>query len=341
MVGGARFPRDKVSGDAISARAVRVLNRMGVQAALEGRFPKITLVQVHTPAGRVIEVRASKHSESVYGHGYIVPRIHFDNLLLEQAIRAGAEVIEGVNVIGAIEQDGSVIKVQALFRERWLTLCSNLIIAADGSTGRFTHQLGLSPATHLQGVAMRTYIRGVSCCPGTAQIFYEPSLLPHYAWIFPVRGDCLNVGVGLTIEKARQGGLRRAFQSFIQTRIISLYGKKGEIALDVPRASALRSDFEQGNHVRKGVIAIGDAAGLVNPLTGEGIAYAIESGEMVAPYVLRALETGDVSSDGLREYELALRQRYGRERLLMRGLRRLFRKPNLVDLAMRIWRYIL
>jgi len=284
----------------------------------------------------MLEFGPTKQTEYAGGHGYIVPRVQLDGMLVTGALQMGAKLIEGVNITTPLEENGRIVGVRGRSNTRDVTFFSTITIVADGSAGSFAHRLGLAGTRAAQGAAIRTYVSGISCSPQRAEIFFDPAALPHYGWVFPLQPDRINVGIGLSIKRARGKALAKALDDFIQRRILPAYAGEHEAMLDEPKAFVLRSDFEKRVHCRAGVVTAGDAAGLVNPLTGEGVAYALESGEMAAMHVLKALESGDVSAQGLRPYASDLSRRYARERLLMRVLANLCRTPVVADIMLRI-----
>jgi flavin-dependent dehydrogenase len=97
----------------------------------------------------------------------------------------------------------------------------------------------------------------------------------------------------------------------------------------------LRTDLRGTRPYGQGVLVAGEAAGLVNPLSGEGIAYALESGEMAATHAKRALESGDFSKAALSAYGRALHRRYGADHQAARFLRIFFKHPWLLNRLVR------
>jgi geranylgeranyl reductase family protein len=248
----ARFPRDKPCGGGVTTRAARLLP-FSIDPVVEDVIER---VECRLDFGPRFERRAQAPL------AYMTQRKRLDHFLLEQAAAAGAEVRQGVTV-DPRELDAGVV------------------ICADGCNGTSTKQLGLVPDV-VHGVALeanyphheryaRTMVLEIASVPG------------GYGWIFP-KADHVNVGVG---GWASEGPRLRAHLR----RMCEAYGIDPDAAADTRgyRLPMRRggSPFVNGN-----AAAIGDAAGLVDPFSGDGMYEAFYSAQLVAEAVL----AGDLSS---------------------------------------------
>lgn len=210
-------------------------------------------------------------------------RLDMDAALLRVAEEAGARVLQGVRVVGVTVRDGrasEVVGIEASKGTR-LSVPADTVIGADGSTSRVRTCLLGRPPPETTGLAMRCFVGGY---PSSAWLdFVLP--LEHaavgfrgYGWAFPLGDGTANVGVGVFASAAvnRFPRMSRLLDDLLE-RLGTLRGFSSLTPVGRPRSGLLRS----WEHVPRGprnVLLVGDAAGLVNPVTGEGIAAALESG---------------------------------------------------------------
>lgn len=321
----ATFPRDKVCGDGISARALEILARMGL-ADWSQQFRAPTVLRLVFPNGQVLEGRAPKGDVTCYGR--VIPRLELDAALAQAAVHAGARLLEGTRVqaVEIAERNGVVV------RARSTTVTASLLLLADGSHAPVTRSLGLvtSPPDL---IAARQYVRGDAASPEEMEIHFNLDILPGYSWIFPVASGRANVGTGTFAWRVQRHAvdLRKAMQRFLESQTAN--GRR--LARAVPESDArghpIRSTFGKGRTHASRVLVAGDAAGLVSPLSGEGVAAAMQSGELAARHILTALENGAFPSPALTAYSRELRRRYAADWRAARFLQRALFAPQLLN----------
>jgi menaquinone-9 beta-reductase len=310
----AGFPREKVCGDGLTPRGVAAIQRMGVDATEPG-FVRIEGLRVHGPTVR-LDLPWPK-LESLPDFGVVRTRHDLDHLLVQRAVKAGATVWEGTEALGPVVEDGWVVgaRVQRQGGDAE-TVRARYVLASDGAPSRFGQKAGVrrDPARPL-GVAARRYYRSPRSQGGWFESWFDlwenGVILPGYGWIFPVGDDVLNVGAGLlnTTSYFKEISPRRMLDVFER----SLPPEWG-IGEDNSAGDLLSGPLPMGMNRRPlampGLLLIGDAGGLVNPFTGEGIAYAVESAEVASELVHDALASG---RPGLAHvYPVELNRRYGR-----------------------------
>jgi geranylgeranyl reductase family protein len=252
MVDKARFPRDKPCGGGVTMRAARLL-QFSIDPVVEDVIERI---ECRLDFGPRFERRA--HAPLAY----MTQRKRLDHFLLERAEEAGAEVRQGVTV-NPRELDADVV------------------ICADGCNGTSARELGLAGEI-MHGVALeanfpreerfaRTMVLEIASVPG------------GYGWIFP-KGDHVNVGVGGWGSEGPR--LRMHLR-----RMCEAYGIDADAATDT-RGYRLPMRRPGTSLVRGNVAAIGDAAGLVDPFSGDGMYEAFYSGKLAAEAIL----AGDLAS---------------------------------------------
>jgi flavin-dependent dehydrogenase len=157
-------------------------------------------------------------------------------------------------------------------------------------------------------------------------------LLPGYGWLFPMADGRVNLGGGLlsTFRNFKDISATRLFDAFA-SMLPEERGISEETADGRLLSGPLPMSLNRSPQAVPGMLVVGDAAGAVNPMNGEGIAYAIETGEMAAELVHEALVKDRPGLAML--YPQALRERYGRYFRLGRGFARLVGKPEIMGPA--------
>lgn len=319
------FPREKVCGDGLTPRAVRQLVRMGIDTSEKAGW-------LHNRGLRVIGggVRLEldwPELASFPNYGLVRTRMDFDDMLAQRAVEAGALLRTNVNVTGPVlDEDGQVIGVQAKAGEgkESVEYRAPLVIAADGVSGKFPLALGLAKRDDRPlGVAVRRYYRSaVKADDDYLESWLElrsaqdPNrLLPGYGWIFGLGDGRVNVGLGILNSSNAFG--KTNYRNMLTDWLGSTpedWGLRGEENAEGPTlGAALPMGFNRVPHYTRGVMLVGDSGGMVNPMNGEGIAYAMESGELAAEVAVQALArpAGAERERALRAYPTELSLRFG------------------------------
>lgn len=318
----SQFPREKVCGDGLTPRAVAQLVRMGVDLEAPGWLRNEGLRVVG--GGVRLELRWPELA-SFPDYGLTRTRHDFDHILVRRAVDAGAELRTGHHVTGPVrdEATGKVVGVTVTSDGAPRTLRAPITVAADGVSGRLPLALGLTKREDRpMGVAVRRYYRSPV---RTDDRFLESwlelrsghhgRLLPGYGWIFGLGDGRVNVGLGALNSS---GEFRRTnYRSLLTEWLGSTppdWGLADEANADGPTSgAALPMGFNRVPHYTRRVMLVGDTGGLVNPFNGEGIAYAMESGELAAEVATQALArpTEAAAERTLSQYPQLLRARYG------------------------------
>ncbi|MBW3576188.1 MAG: NAD(P)/FAD-dependent oxidoreductase [Actinobacteria bacterium] len=281
IVDKARFPRDKACGDLVGPRAVRLLDELGIDppGALD-----VTGMRVVGPTGRAVD--HPRHLGRTYAdHGIIVPRVRFDAHLLEAAREAGADFRRASATTPIMGRDGLTgFALSDRSRVR-----ADVVVGADGALSTVGRATGLvAPAAALWGLALRWYVDADVDVPTI--VLWEPQrwrALPGYGWLFPGPYGRANVGLGIGALHDRRGGARLAplvDRFFADLQRSGILRRPPDPA--TRRGGWLRLGIVGAVPGRDRVLLVGDAAGLVNPLQGEGICQAMGSGRGAAEAIL-------------------------------------------------------
>ena len=346
----ADFPRDKTCGDGLTPRAVVALGRLGLGELLAG-VPRLGRALVVAPDGAAgtTDLQAGP---GVPDYVQIVPRLVLDNALRQHALAAGAEFVSPVHVTRLARRDDGV-EVSGEQRGQPVAFQARAAIVATGASPALLAQMGLLRHPPRVGLAVRGYFEGLTgLAADQIQFRFDGVPMPGYAWIFPTSASTANIGLGLfvgqggrALESARAPqSARAAFEHWRQWPAVRQ--TLGDARLAGPlKGFPIRADFLDSPTVAERVLVVGEAAGLVNPLTGDGIDFALESGLLAAEHLAAQLAAGDLSARALAGYARALRRRYttlfyfslgvrrfalGHPRLLNRLVREMPGHPRLV-----------
>jgi len=277
----ADFPRDKVCGDGIAPEALDVLAGLGVDtAALVAGYSPVPRLSLRSPTGAVV-VRETARSASV------VPRAVFDGRLLAAALARGAEFRR--QTVRSVVADADGVTVDG-------TLRAGVVIGADGAESAVRRGLGLpSNADDRLAVALRGYAPELPGQAGTQLLVTTEQRWPAYAWSFPLGDGRANVGYGELVS----GGTTRAGLVEGLHRLLPGVEPQNLRAHRLPLSTG-RPRLPDGR-----VLLAGDAASLINPLTGEGIFYAVLSGALAGRAAVHGAAAG-------RAHRHAMRRRLGR-----------------------------
>jgi flavin-dependent dehydrogenase len=283
LIDKATFPRDQACGDVVGPRGLQLLADLGL-AAPTGRDVGDMLVV--GPTGRRVQL-PSAQGLTYPGHGTVIRRQVFDAVLHDAAIASGVMPILGRADV-PLEEEG---RVEGFRLSTGDIAQADFVIGADGAMSHVAAAAGLvEPNRVLWGFAVRTYVPQALDVP--VIVFWEPTpwrAFPGYGWIFPGSEGEANIGLGIATKTDRTAGGKavRALPEFQEhLRGLGLLDD-GPTPTSSPRLGGWLKMGIVGTTPASGrVLLVGDAAGLVNPLQGEGIAQAMGSGRTAAEAIL-------------------------------------------------------
>jgi geranylgeranyl reductase family protein len=321
----AEFPREKVCGDGLTPRAVKQLVAMGIETKPEDGWIRNHGLRI-LGGGMRIEVPWPDLA-SFPSYGLVRPRQDFDELLARAAQKAGARLYEATPVTAPLLDERSG-RVAGVTTKDGGAVRAPLTIVADGNSSRFALALGIRKRDDRpMGVAYRRYYRSPRHDDDWLESWLElwdgpqrgaaaraSRLLPGYGWIFGVGDGTSNVGLGILNTSDAFG--KTDYKALLDSWLASLpeeWGYVEENATAPVRGAALPMAFNRKPHYANGALLVGDAGGMVNPMNGEGIAYAMESGRLAAEVVAQALAEPNATRRErvLAAYPKALDAEYG------------------------------
>jgi len=229
--------------------------------------------------------------------GYVLDRTRFEPALAAEAGRAGAEIAIGTEATGLrLDGDGWLVAVRGPSRE--YVVRARLVIAADGVDGMVARWAGLDtrvPARDMESCA-QYLMTNVDVDQDAIYLHFGDNVAPGgYAWVFPKGGDSANIGLGVVALRAGGRNARQWLDEYTQSYFPTGIRVSSTVGGVIVHPTIRRT-------VTDGLITVGDAAHMINPLSGGGIVNAMKAGRLAAEVGAAALAAGDTSAARLERY---------------------------------------
>lgn len=306
LVDKSGFPRDKVCGDALSLDVVNQLPKVSPDLAsefhqLSTKMPSYG-VTIGAPNEKTVQVPFYYQGEP--DCGYLLPRYDFDNLLYQHAARYDAVDSFLESPVTHIAQSADGVQVSTRHEE----LRGTAIVGADGANSVVNRYLGtntMERSAHSAG--LRVYYEGVQHFSEGQyiELYFFKDILPGYLWVFPLTNNRANVGIGVLSSAINRHKLNlKAKIHELLTEHPSLKDRFANArALEKPKGMGLPLGSKERQLSGAHFLLTGDAAGLIDPFSGEGIGNAIRSGRTAANRLAEAFREQDFSATFLRQYD--------------------------------------
>jgi menaquinone-9 beta-reductase len=284
--------RDKICGDGLTPRAVAALDELKIDLVGAHRIDGLRMI-----AGKTTRELAWPTTGRFPAHGAVLPRRRLDQQLVDAAAEAGADIRFSTEALPLL--DGSRVVGVDTPSGKWTAPMTVLATGAPGAASRLVGADRVEDETF--GLAIRSYAptprhldRHLEACLSLKDERGTP--IPGYGWMFPAGDGTVNIGVGAlsTMKGFKKLNLNTLINSY--ARIVRDDWGLGDF-IEKPRAWRLPMSVQRRHG--PGWMAIGDAAGLVNPMNGEGIDYGLESGMLAADRFLHDPSTAAESYDRL------------------------------------------
>lgn len=308
----ATFPRDKTCGDGITFRALPCLDRLGILNAVLAHAAVPHGLQVTFTDGTSNSVSAGLRDEPLM---FVLPRFDFDHLLLQNARRQRSiEFLDATVVTGATPVGSSGLLVNAVSRKSdriARAFSAMLVIDASGAHSPIVKSKLAAPRiTMRRGSAIRAYCNSRIRAPETVEVILDPEVLPGYLWMFPISHNKVNVGCGSlgSVNPVARKLVTKLATRFVEVGTLS----PGSHCLDFS-GGMIPSLCDLGSRVRDRLLFCGDAGAFCDPISGEGISYALRSGILAAETAIHALENETFDRKFLQRYDVAWHLSFGNE----------------------------
>jgi digeranylgeranylglycerophospholipid reductase len=239
------------------------------------------------------------------GIGYVLERRIFDYELAKLAAREGADVVTKAYVYDLVRTNGEVKGVRALIKDQRVEIRAKVVIAADGVESRVGKWAGIDTTCHIRDMesCAQMTLAGVTVDEGILDFCFGREIAPGgYVWVFPKGKDSANVGIGISVERAKEKSAIRYLEEFVARKFpdASILTR---IAGGVPCATTCKET------VKGNVMLVGDAAHQVNPVSGGGIVSGMIGGMIAGQVAAEALQKDELAH--LKEYERRWHKRLG------------------------------
>ncbi len=296
----AEFPREKVCGDGLTPRAVRMLGRLGVDTSPAAGWTRNQGLRVYGGRVKPFELPWPELSDFP-NYGLTCPRNAFDDLIAGQAVKHGAQLYTSAKVTEPIMDDrsGRIVGVRT---KEGIEFRAPVVVAADGNSGRLASQLGIERNERRPlGVAVRAYYESPLHDMGWMESYLqmwdgkpgESDLLPGYGWVFPMGDGTVNIGLGMLSTSDAFG--KTDYKAMMRRWLDNTpeeFGFRERNRVSEMRSASLPMAFNRKPAYKDGLLLVGDAGGMVSPFNGEGIAYAMEAAEYAADAIIDARNRG-------------------------------------------------
>lgn len=328
LIDKAAFPRDKVCGDAIPGRAIKTLRH--IDPAFEAAFKSFP--QKYATRSTSLFYKGRAITFDWVREAYTCTRMQFDNFLYSLAKDKTSTEIYTNTQPHSVSRTGDGFVLEA----GTATLRCKLLIGADGAQSQLAKQLAgkkLDRKHHVGSVrAYYSNIGGIN--NNTTEIYFEKQFLPSYLWVFPLPNGMANVGFGMLSSEIahRKVNIKNLFYEFIeQTPALKSKFKNATQASPLEGFGLpLGSDIGtiSGDHF----MLTGDAASLIDPISGDGIGNAMASGRFAALQAIECFTHNNFTASFMQEYDSALLAAIGKElKTHYRAQRILSATPSLLD----------
>lgn len=301
------FPRDKICGDAVSAVALAELNKMGITNLEEfTRSNEINDVALFIEQQKVtVDLSRAEHLPF---QGRVIPRLQLDNWIYEAAKKAGAVFLEDTRLINYSIND-NYVSAEIKQGEHIKKIKAKLIAGADGSNSTVARILnGNKPSEAYQLLGLRAYYEGVNGPIDRCDIFFTGDNFPGLFWLFPTGPDTANVGSAMIASTLPPN------QTHVKTLLANQIKNNKNFSDRIGNGKIkgkvygwpLTFQNPKDKIISNRLLLIGDAAGLINPLSGDGIQYALLSASWAADCLYECVARNDFSIVALNSYKKKL-----------------------------------
>lgn len=315
-----QFPREKVCGDAIPAYVPKVLNSINPEyaRAFEGITEKkeVDVFRIVSPDRKILDLKFPEH-------GYICRRSIFDMFLFDLASQLPNLTVLQDTLVKDVTVNNNQVVVNT---DNSLGLKAQLVIVCDGA-----HSITRKKLTFIQtgknegSVAVRAYFKNIKDTrPETLEFHFLKELLPGYFWIFPLPENQFNVGLGMPSISfsGKKINLREEMIKIIESNPYLNYRFSAAEMISEIKGHLLPLFTRKNKISGERFMLCGDAASLVNPVSGAGIGQAMQSGRSAGWQALKCFEKNDFSEEYMRNYENSVYEKLWKENkryILIRG----------------------
>lgn len=334
----ATFPRDKTCGDALSVDVINQLSMLSGALAkdfetLENKIPSYG-VKIFSPDHNYIDIPFIY--KGVKSCGYISPRMNFDNLLFQHVrLNSNIHIYENCTVTQIVVKDD-----KAELQTSQGNFTAEIVVGADGAHSVVSKYLGdIKVEKEHYSAGLRVYYEGVTSFheENFIELHFFKKILPGYLWVFPLADNKANVGIGMlssTVSK-KKVNLKEVLQNLLQTHPHLKERFANAKPLETIKGYGLPLGSKKRNISGKRFLLTGDAAALIDPFSGEGIANAIRSGRVAAEHIITCFNEKNFSAAVNKRYDKEIYRRMWKEFTISRTLQHVVTYPVLFNFVIK------
>ena len=319
LVDKSTFPRDKICGDALSGKSIRYMKELDI---LEGvsilKGSKIKRVTFGSPNHKQFDIYLSNphhtHHAGTIKEGYVIKRETFDNFLFQKAQNV-TEIRQGFKFSDLLYHNDKIIGIKGTQNKQKQEIFAPIILGCDGAKSTLASKLGFHTENEQNtAIAIRCYYEGVKSLSDQIELHFVDEVLPGYFWLFPVGDNIANIGIGLSKKQAKKDErkLGEILDEVTQSKFFRDRFANSK-RLENPKGWALPLGRIERPSYGNGFMLLGDAAGLIDPFTGEGIGNAMASAKFAIEVSAEALKNKDFSKKMFSKYHQLVWEELGSE----------------------------
>ncbi len=330
----SRFPRDKICGDALS---LDVVNQLAILSeTLSKDFDQLVEkmpsygVKIFSPNHKHVDVPLFyKDSKNC---GYICQRLHFDNFLFEYVKHCpDITIFENCQVTQV-----KILNNQVFVETADETFYAEIVIGSDGAHSAVAKNLSdFNVDKKHYSAGLRVYFEGVTSFHEEhfIELHFFKDIIPGYVWIFPLPDNKANVGIGMLSSSVskKKVNLKITLQELIKTHPHLKDRFKNAVPLETMKGFGLPLGSKKRNISGERFLLTGDAAALIDPFSGEGIANAMRSGRVAAEHVIQCFKEKKFTAAYNKSYDKEIYRRMWNEFKISRTLQRISNYPRLIN----------
>jgi geranylgeranyl reductase family protein len=332
------FPRDKTCGDALSVDVVNQLPMLSEELlsdflALPQKLSSHG-VKIVAPDGKFLDIPFIYKGEKK--HGFLCKRIDFDHLLYKHmSYSPHIRIIQNCKV-SDIQQNGDGITVntsKGVFKGK-------VIVGADGAKSVVARNLRKSELERNHfSAGLRVYYEGVTHFhpDNYIELYFFKEILPGYLWVFPLPDNQANVGLGMLASKVakKKINLKETLNYLLATHPDLKDRFKNAKPIETIKGHGLPLGSKKRAISGERFLLVGDAAGLIDPLSGEGVGNALRSGRVAAEHLIRCIEQNNYTADFNKQYDAEIYCRMWKELKISRSLQTMYKHTFLLNTIIR------
>lgn len=329
------FPRDKICGDAFGADVTRQFHLMSEELTdkLQNFSQKIPAngVRFVTPANKLLDIEFTIPKDK-YGGGFVAKRLDFDNFFFSETSKLGDVEIFQNQQVKSITTSADKIVLQTATA----SFEAKIALGADGTQSVLNKRLAANKVEKKHYAAgIRQYYSNVKNFhpDNHIELHFYKEILPGYLWVFPLPDNRANVGLAMlsSIVSSKKINLKEQLDTLLKNNPVLKERFKDAVPLENVQGYGLPLGSKKRTISGNRFLLLGDAAGLIDPFTGEGIGNAIRSGRIAASHAIKAIKENRFDADFNQQYDKEIYFKMWNEFKFGYSLQKLFRHPTLIN----------